>query len=76
MALQKLEGILVTPKGTANIARFGRFERSAAFGGYIFNANVEVGFSNQPTQITLSIVLEAKDKNQISAVFDINDLLF
>src|SRR5438045_537815 len=77
MAFQALQGITVTPKGSYNLSRFSNdfqgssWPTSFAFGGWIYNASCEIGFSQQPTEIRLSIVLEAKDRNQISAVFDI-----
>lgn len=79
MAYQILQGIKVTPKGSYNLARFSKgfngepWPRSFSFGGWIYNASTEIGFSNQPTEIKLSIVLEAKDYKQISAVFDIRN---
>jgi hypothetical protein len=79
MAYQVLQGIKVTPKGAYNLGRFsnsyqgGEWPRSFAYGGWIYNASSEIGFSNQPTEIRLSIVLEAKDHAQVSAVFDIRN---
>lgn len=79
MAFQVLQGIKVTPKGSHNLGRFsdayqgGEWPRSFAYGGWIYNASCDIGFSNQPTEIKLSIVLEAKDRAQVSAVFDIRN---
>lgn len=57
MGYQKLIGIKVT-------AFESRFPSSAtpskAFGGWIFNANVEMGFSQQPTSISLEIALDTQ----------------
>jgi hypothetical protein len=79
MAYQLLQGIQVIPKGAYNTARFdktladGNWPMSFAFGGWIYNAACEIGFSNQPTEIKLSIVLEVTDKAQKYAFFDINE---
>lgn len=77
MGYQALQGIKITPKGSYNLSRFSNtFEASSwptsfAFGGWIYNASCDIGFSNQPTEIKLSIVLEAGSKKQVSAVFNI-----
>jgi len=81
MAYQLLQGIRVTPKGNDNLARFANslvsankrmtWPTSYAFGGWIYNASAEIGFSSQPTDIKLSIVLEVIDQAQKFAFFDI-----
>lgn len=79
MAYQLLQGIQVYPKGNYNLGRFskemsnGSWPVSFAFGGWIYNASSEIGFSNQPTEIKLSIVLEVIDKSQRYAYFNIKD---
>ncbi len=72
MSIQVLDGIQVIPKGSYNISRFGsNLPRSSCFGAWIFSSSVDIGYSQQPTTIKLSLVLEAKDRQQISAVFNI-----
>lgn len=79
MAYQLLQGIQITPKGGYNLSRFGQdmqdgsWPTSFAFGGWIYSATSEIGFSNQPTEITISIVLEAADRTQKYAFFNIQD---
>ena len=79
MAYQLLQGVTVTPKGNYNLSRFtksmlnGSWPTSFAFGGWIYSANSDIGFSNQPTEIKLSIVLEVADQSQKYATFDIQD---
>lgn len=79
MAYQLLQGIKVFPKGNYNLSRFGptmtngSWPNSYAFGGWIYNATSDIGFSNQPTEIKLSIVLEISNKAQEYAFFNIND---
>lgn len=77
MAFQALQGITITPKGSYNLSRFSNdfqgtsWPTSYAFGGWIYNASCDTGFSAQPTEIKLNIVLEAVDRTQLAAVFDI-----
>ena len=79
MAFQLLQGIQITPKGNYNLTRFnasminGSWPTSFAYGGWIYNATCEIGFSNQPTEIKISIVLEAGSKEQAYAFFDIKE---
>jgi hypothetical protein len=79
MAYQVLQGVKVTPKGNYNLGRFskslvgGSWPTSFAFGGWIYNADCEIGFSAQPTEIKVSIVLEVIDRAQRYAFFDIRD---
>jgi hypothetical protein len=79
MGYQLLQGVKVTPKGNYNLGRFqksmvgGAFPTSFAFGGWIYNATSDIGFSAQPTEIKLSIVLEVTDRDQKYAFFDIQD---
>lgn len=79
MAYQLLQGIQITPKGNYNLSRFGKdmirgsWPTSFAFGGWVYNASSEIGFSNQPTEIKISIVLEVTDKAQKYAFFNIKD---
>lgn|GEM_PF-6040210 len=79
MSYQLLQGISVSPQGNSNLGRFsktlvnGTWPSSFAFGGWIYNATSEVGFSNQPSEIKLSIVLEVTNRAQQYAFFDIKD---
>lgn len=66
--IQKLQGVKVTPRNT----RFNNWPNSYAFGGWIYNASVNVNYSSEPTEIKLSIVLETSTFEQSAAVFDIN----
>lgn len=78
MALQVLQGIRITPKGSYNLSRFSNtfqgtsWPTSYAFGGWVYNASCDIGFNNQPTEIKISVVLEAAQRAQMAAVFDIN----
>lgn len=79
MAYQLLQGVKVTPKGNYNLSRFtktmenGSWPTSFAFGGWIYSSSCDIGYSSQPTEIKLSIVLEVTDKAQKYAFFDIQD---
>ena len=74
---QVLKGLQLVPKGPQNIQRFGQylvngaFPESFAFGGWIFNTSCEIGFSDRPTEIQLSIVLETPSHSQQYTTFDI-----
>lgn len=71
MAYQTLQGIRITPKGAYNQARFGSWPTSFAFGGWIYGANCDIGFSQQPTQIKISIAMESKTLSPSANPFDI-----
>jgi len=79
MAYQILQGITISPKGNYNSLRFGKnlvrgsWPTAFAFGGWIYNASCEIGYSSSPTEIKLSIVLEVENRAQNYAVFDIKD---
>ncbi len=79
MAYQLLQGIQISPKGAYNLGRFGasmvggRWPQSYAFGGWVYSAACEIGFSSQPTEIKVSIVLELGSKTQSYAFFNIKD---
>lgn len=79
MGYQLLKGIVITPTGARNQARWssslsgGVWPTSFAFGGWIYNSSVDIGFSEKPTEIKLGIVLEVLDKAQKYAYFDVND---
>jgi hypothetical protein len=86
--VQNLQAVEVIP--SVNLKNSGLFRKNPwlwpkgfAFGGWIYNASVDLGFSKSPTQITMSMVLEeekvaprrADHKMTIFQVpqFDIND---
>lgn len=77
MAYQVLEGIKITPKGSYNASRFrhqfqgGTWPNSFAFGGWIYSATTSIGFSSQPNEIKVDVVLETKDRSQQYAAYDI-----
>jgi hypothetical protein len=77
MGFQVLQGVRITPKGSYNLGRFSNtFDGKAwpvsyGWGGWIYNASCEIGFSNAPTEIKLNIVLEAQERTQVATVFDI-----
>ncbi len=79
MGFQSLQGIRITPKGRYNTSRFGAsfdgrsWPTSFAFGAWIYNADIDIGYSAQPTEIKLSLVLETDDRSQYAAKFDITD---
>lgn len=79
MAFQLLKGVQVTPRGNYNLGRFskslvnGAWPNSFAFNGWIYQATTDIGFSNQASEIRLSIVLEVSDRDQKYAFFDIKD---
>ena len=73
MGYQLLQGITVVPFGVAN--RYAALQdlfnaTSKAFGGWIYNANVEVGFSQGPTSITLDISLDTQDGKYLTNLAD------
>ncbi len=77
MAFQKLDGISITHRGSYFASRFGaQWATSSAFNGYIYSASVDIGFSNQPSTIKISCILDAGSKSQNLATFNIqpNDL--
>lgn len=80
MSYQLLQGITISPRGNYNLGRFGKsmvdggsWPSSFAFGGWIYNASCDIGFSNNPTEIKMNIVLEVTDRSQKYAFFDIGD---
>lgn len=79
MAYQILQGIQISPKGDYNLSRFGQdmvggsWPQSFAFNGWIYNAECEIGYGSQPTEINVSIVLELSNKAQEYAFFNIKD---
>ena len=78
MGYQVLHGVTVVPLGGA-ANRYVALQNtlfnapSKAFGGWIYNASVEMGFSQQPTTITLDISLDTQDQKYVNntADFDI-----
>jgi hypothetical protein len=55
MAVKTLQGVKVEPKG--NRFQSQSWVNGYAFGGWIYSASVEVGLSNEPSSISLSVVL-------------------
>lgn len=71
MAFQILRGITVEPKDKN---RWGRiWVPSYAFGGWIYGANVEFGFHQKPTTVTLSITL-SNEGSQLNAPLNSFDI--
>jgi hypothetical protein len=79
MSMQVLQGVTIKPRGAKNQARWssslvnGSWPTSFAFGSWIYSTNCEIGFSEKPTELRISCVLETIDKAQKYAAFDIND---
>jgi len=59
MGYQALQGVTITPKGAKNRFVNQNWAASQAFGGWIFNSDCNIGYSNQPTQINFKIILES-----------------
>ena len=77
--VQNLKGIKITPsealKKSKDLFRedVSKWPSGYAFGGWIYNASCKIGFSKQPTEINLSIVLETRDNDSLPLMFDIKD---
>lgn len=71
--IQTLQGVKITPRGNGNRFASQNWPRSYAFGGWIYNADVSIGYSNSATEIKMSIVLETSSFSQTNAKFDINE---
>ena len=77
--IQNIQGIRVSP--SAALQASGLFSgpviwaRGYAFGGWIYNSSLRLGFSKEPTELTLSVVLEASSSNLSTAKFDISKRL-
>lgn len=69
--LQVLQGVKVTPRGGGNRFVAQNWPNSFAFGGWIYNLSTNLGFSDKPTEIKLSVVLETTSLSQSKAKFDI-----
>ena len=74
MGYQKLQGVRITPKGIKNRFVKQNWGVAEAFGGWIFNADCSIGFSDKPTEINLKIVLESDSNINLSIpqTFDIS----
>ena len=75
--VQQLQGIRLYPSVALKNSQLFReniaqWPNGYAFGGWIYNATCTMGFSKQPTEITLNIVLESVP-NSSTAIFDISD---
>ena len=71
--IQVLQGISISPQGTNNRFVQENWPNSFAFGGYIYSVQTSIGFSNRPTEVKISIVLQTSTFSQSAAYFDIND---
>ena len=77
--IQDLQGITILPSVALRNKRKlfkkdpKQWPRGYAFGGWVYDANVTLGFSKQPTTITLSIVLENDSSINSQQAFDISD---
>ena len=66
--IQNIQGIRVRPSSA--LQRSGLFRgpviwpKGYAFGGWVYNSTLRLGFSKQPTELVLSIVLEASAKHK------------
>jgi hypothetical protein len=69
--IQKLQGVKITPRGSDNRFVKQNWPNSYAFGGWIYSANVSIGYNDNPTEIRMSIVLETSTFSQSAAKFDI-----
>lgn len=69
--IQVLKGIKIIPQGTNNRFKTQSWPNSYAFGGWIYNASLDVGFSQRPTEVKISVVLETSTLSQSQAHFDI-----
>jgi len=69
--IQTLQGVKVTPKGNNNRFAAQSWPNSYAFGAWIYNTSVNIGFSNRPNEIKMSLVLETSTFSQGAAFFDI-----
>lgn len=63
MGYQSIKGITVKP---VNINKFNNWEAGEAFGGWIYDCSVTIGFSKSPTTIEISVALDT----QTSSVTD------
>jgi hypothetical protein len=71
--IQTLKGAQIIPRGKNNRFTSQNWPRSYAFGGWIYSANVSIGYSNNPTEIRISVVLETSTFDQSAAKFDISE---
>ena len=77
--IQELQGITVVPSPALRrsnlLKNASMWPRGYAFGGWIFDVQTDLGFSKQPTQITLNLVLENDNSVVNQKEFEINDNL-
>lgn len=59
MAYQALQGVQITPKGSNNRFVNQNWQPSQAFGGWIFKADCNIGFSDKPTEIRMQVIIES-----------------
>ena len=80
--IQNIQGLKITLspalKASGLFSGPTLWPRGYAFGGWVYNSNLKLGFSKNPTELTLSIVLEASDPKNTNPnlqKFDISDFL-
>jgi hypothetical protein len=71
--IQTLQGVKITPQGGGNRFSAQDWPNSFAFGGWIYNLSATMGFSEKPTEIRVSVVLETTNLSQTKAKFDIQE---
>jgi hypothetical protein len=66
--IQNIQGIRIIPSNALKTSGLFdgpvRWPRGYAFGGWVYNSTLRLGFSKQPTELVLSIVLEASAKHK------------
>ena len=71
MGFQQIRGIKVTPIGDANRHvpdKLAYWDKTGyAFGGWIYNTQLNIGYSQQPTTIDLDIALDAQETSPNAA---------
>ena len=69
--IQILQGVKITPRGSGNRFVSQNWPNSFAFNGWIYNVSTTIGFSEKPTEVRISVVLETMTFSQSKAKFDI-----
>jgi hypothetical protein len=71
--IQVLQGVKITPRGGGNRFVAQNWPNSFAFGGWIYNLTSSIGFSERPSEVRVSVVLETDSFSQGKAAFDIQE---
>jgi len=71
--IQELLGIKITPKGNNNRFVAQNWPYGFAFGGYVFKADTSISYTEKPTEVKISLVLQTSSFSQSNATFDINE---